>query len=52
MHSNYMLLYDHITCKITTKKYMRRANTCDPALKLINEEITSGIHNQNLWKDI
>ena len=30
-----------------------RANTCDPALKLLNEEITSGIqkHKQNIWKE-
>ena len=32
---------------------MRRANTRDPALKLINEEITSDIikHKQDLWKE-
>ena len=32
---------------------MRRANTCDPALKLLNEEITSDIHThkQNLWNE-
>ena len=30
---------------------MRRANTCDPALKLINEEKTSDIHKQNLWDE-
>ena len=31
----------------------RRANTCDPALKLLNEEITSYIqkHIQNIWKE-
>ena len=30
-----------------------RANTCDPALKLLNEEITSDIqkHKQNIWKE-
>ena len=32
---------------------MRRANTCDPGLKLLNEEITSDIqkHKQNLWEE-
>ena len=32
---------------------IRRANTCDPALKLLNEEITSDIqkHKQNKWKE-
>ena len=32
---------------------MRRANTCDPALKLFNEEIISHIqkHKQNIWKE-
>ena len=36
-----------------TKKYIRRANTCDPALKLLNEEITSDIqkHKQNICKE-
>ena len=36
-----------------TKKNIRRANTCDTALKLLNEEITSDIqkHKQNLWKE-
>ena len=35
------------------KKNIRRANTCDPALKLLNEEITSDIqkHKQNIWKE-
>ena len=30
-----------------------RANTCDPAFKLLYEEITSDIqkHTQNLWKE-
>ena len=46
MHSNSRLLPDHIVCKIA-KKYIRRANTCDPALKLLNEEITSDIQNIN-----
>ena len=43
MHSNCRLLPDHIICKITQRNNIRRANTCDPALKLINEEITSDI---------
>ena len=47
MHSNYRLLPDHIVCKITRKNNIRRANTCDPALKLLNEEITSDIQNTN-----
>ena len=50
MHSNCRLLPDHIVRKIIQR---RRANTCDPALKLLNEEITSDIqkHKQNLWKE-
>ena len=53
MHSNCRLLPDHILCKITQRNNIRRANTCDPALKLLNEEITSDIqkHKQNLWKE-
>ena len=53
MHSNCRLLPDHIVCKMTQRNNIRRANTCDPALKLLNEEITSGIqkHKQNLWKE-
>ena len=53
MHSNCLLLSDHIVCKITQRNNIRRANTCDPALKLLNEEITSDIqkHKQNLWKE-
>ena len=41
---------DHIVCKITQINNIRRANTCDPALKLLNEEITSDIqkHKQNI----
>ena len=37
----------------TTTHHIRRANTGDPALKLLNEEITSDIqtHKQNLWKE-
>ena len=53
MHSNFRLLLDHIICKITQRNNIRRANTCDPALKLLNEGITSDIqkHKQNLWKE-
>ena len=41
MHSNCRLLPEDIVCKITQRNNIRRANTCDPALKLLNEEITS-----------
>ena len=53
MHSNWRLLPDHIVCKITHRNNLRRTNTCDPALTLSNEEITSDIqkHKQNLWKE-
>ena len=53
MHGNCRLLPDHIVCKITQINNIRSANTCDPALKLLNEDITSGIqkHKQNLWKE-
>ena len=53
MHSNCRLLSEDIVCKITQRNNIRRANTCDPALKLLNEEITSDIqkHKQNLWKE-
>ena len=52
MHSNYSLLPDHIVCKITQRNNIRRANSCSPALKLLNEETTSDIQKrkQNLWK--
>ena len=53
MHINCRLLPDHIVCKITQRNNIRRTNTCDPALKLSNEEITSDIqkHKQNIWKE-
>ena len=53
MQSNCRILPDHILCKITQRNNIRRAKTCDPALKLLNEEITSDIqkHQQNLWKE-
>ena len=43
IHSNFRLLPDHTVCKITQRNNIRRANTCDPALKLLNEEITTQI---------
>ena len=43
MHSNCMLLPRDIVWKITQRNNIRRANTCDPALKFLNEEITSDI---------
>ena len=43
MHSNYRLLPDRIVCKTTQRNNKRRANTCYPTLKLLNEEITSDI---------
>ena len=39
MHSNCRLLPEDIVCKITQRNNIRRANTCDPALKLLNEDI-------------
>ena len=53
MHSNCSLLPEDIVCKITQRNNIRRANTCDPAIKLLNEEITSDIqkHKQNIWKE-
>ena len=53
MHSNCRLLPEDIVCKITQRNNIRRANNCDPALKLLNGEITSDIqkHKQNIWKE-
>ena len=53
MHSNCRLLPEDTVCKITQRNNIRRANTCDPALKLLNEEITSDIqkHKQNKSKE-
>ena len=53
MHSNCRLFPEDIVCKITQRNNIRRANTCDPVLKLLNEEITSHIqkHKQNIWKE-
>ena len=52
MHSNCKFLPDYIVCKITQRNNIRRTNTCDPALKLLNGEKTSDIqkHKQNIWK--
>ena len=49
MHSNCRLLPEDIVCKITQKNTIRRANTCDPALKLLNEEIISTEHLDAHW---
>ena len=46
MHSNFRLLPEDIVCKITQRNNIRRANNCDPVLKLLNDEITSDIHKQ------
>ena len=53
MHGGCRLLPEDMVCKITQRNKIRRANTCDPALKLLNEEITSDIqkHKQNIWKE-
>ena len=50
MHSNCRLLPEDILCKITQRYNIRN---CDPALKLLNDEITSDIqkHKQNIWKE-
>ena len=51
LHSNCSLLPDHILCKLTQRNNIRRANTCDLALKLLNEEITSDkqTYGRNTW---
>ena len=53
MHSKCMLLPENIVCIITQRNNIRRANTCDPVLKLLNDEITSDIqkHKRNIWKE-
>ena len=53
MYSNFRLLLEDIVCKITQINNIRRANSCNPALTLLNEEITSDIqkHKQNIWKE-
>ena len=37
MHSNCRLLPEDIVCKITQRNNMRRANTCDSTLKILNQ---------------
>ena len=53
MHSNCRLLPEDIVCKITQRSNISIANTCDPVLKPLNEEITSDIekHKQEIWKE-
>ena len=53
MHSNCRILPEDIVCKTTQRNNIRRANTCDPVLKLLIEEITSDVqkHKQNIWKE-
>ena len=46
MHSKCRLSPDHIVCKITQRNNIRRANFCDPALKLLNEEITYSLEDR------
>ena len=48
MHSNCRLLPDHIVCKFTQRNNMRRTNTCDPALKLLHEEVTCTTHTYHI----
>ena len=47
------ILPEDIVCKITHINNIRTENTCDPVIKLLNEEITSDIqkHIQNIWKE-
>ena len=49
MHGNCRLIPDRIVCMLTQRNNTRRANASDPALKPLNEEITSDIqkHKQN-----
>ena len=55
MHSNCRLSPEDIVCKITQRNNIRKANTCDPVLKLLYEEITSDIqkhkqtHGRSIW---
>ena len=52
--NNCRLLPDHIVCKIIQRNnILRRSNTCAPAHKLLNEEITFDIpkHKQILWRE-
>ena len=49
----FQALTPHIVCKITQRNNIRRANTCDPSLKLLNEEITPDIqtHKQTYGRN-
>ena len=49
MHSNCRLLPNHIVSKVKQKNNRRRTHTCDPALNLLKEEITSDIQKHKLW---
>ena len=53
MHSNCRLLPEDIVCKITQRNNIRRANTCDPDLKLLNEELPTckNTNKTNIWKE-
>ena len=53
VHGGCRLLPEDIVCGVTQGNNMGSANTCDPDLKLLNEEITSDIqkHKQNIWKE-
>ena len=39
MHSNCRFLPEDMVCKITQRNNIKRANTCDPALKLTNKHM-------------
>ena len=54
VHFNCMLLLYNLVCTLSQINNLRRANTCDPALKLLNEEKTFYIqkHKQKLWKEL
>ena len=49
MHGNCRLLPEDIVCKVTRGNSIGRADTCDPALKLLGEEIASDM--QNIWRE-
>ena len=53
MHSNCRLLPEDIVCKITQRDNIGRTNNCDPAFKLLTEDITFELqkHKQNIWME-
>ena len=53
MHINSSLLPEYILYKIAHRNNIRIANTCDPAIKLLKEEITFNIqkHKQTIWQE-